>query len=83
MQEYRKKRAKLTIPNDQKERRLLLELEFDIDDLGDSLVKIEWNHVQKTVIFLNLGREKKIYSVIENIKGENLDKFPIIIQLSS
>ena len=72
-------------------------LEFDIDDLGDSLVKIEWNHVQKTVIFLNLGREKKIYSVIENIKGkdllenrdlslkkgENLDKFPIIIQLSS
>jgi|GEM_PF-691787 hypothetical protein len=32
MQEYRKKRAKLTIPNDQKERRLLLELEFDIDE---------------------------------------------------
>jgi hypothetical protein len=32
MQEYRKKRAKLAIPNDQKERRILLELEFNVDE---------------------------------------------------
>ena len=32
MQEYRKKRAKLAIPNGQKEKRLLLELEFEIDE---------------------------------------------------
>ena len=32
MQEYKKKRAKLAIPNDQKERRILLELEFNVDE---------------------------------------------------
>jgi len=72
-------------------------LEFDIDNLGDSIIKIEWNNVQKVVLFLNLSHEKKTYPLAKNIKGkdllenrdlslkkgENLDRFPIIIQLSS
>ena len=58
MQEYRKKRAKLAIAKDQKERRLLLELEFTVDEsvgLTKSLILTpagfpfpvageEWNH---------------------------------------
>lgn len=71
-------------------------LKFDIHDLGDSLVMIEWSRAQEVVIFLNLSNVEKIYSLTENLKGkdlvknrdlslkkgENLDRFPIIIQIS-